>query len=54
MKQTPEAGTKISKDTNIEIVVSKGPVTKFVEIVDVTGKTLSDANASLKGLEVTV
>lgn len=54
IKQSPEKGTKITKDASIEIVVSKGPETKFVEIVDVTGKTLSDAKASLKGLEVTV
>ncbi len=54
IKQTPERDTKITKDTNIEIVVSKGPETKLVDIIDVTGKTLSEAKSSLKGLEITV
>ncbi|MCF0147986.1 MAG: Stk1 family PASTA domain-containing Ser/Thr kinase [Clostridium sp.] len=54
IKQTPEAGTKVTKDTNIEIVVSKGPETKFVDIVDVTGKTVSEAKDALKGLDITV
>ena len=54
IKQSPDAGTKVSKNTEIKIIVSKGPETKFVDIVDVTGKTLSEAKELLKGLEVEV
>ena len=54
IKQIPDEGTKITKDTKIEIVVSKGPETKFVDVVDVRGKTLSDAQEALKGLTVHV
>ena len=52
IKQSPDAGTKVSKNTEIKIIVSKGPETKFVDIVDVTGKTLSEAKELLKGLDV--
>lgn len=54
IKQSPDAGTKVSKNTEIKIIVSKGPETKFVDIVDVTGKTLSEAKELLKGLDVEV
>ncbi len=54
IKQTPSAGTKVSKNTEIQIIVSKGPETKFVDVVDVTGKTLSEAQEILNGLNVVV
>ncbi|WP_294187089.1 Stk1 family PASTA domain-containing Ser/Thr kinase [uncultured Clostridium sp.] len=54
IKQSPDAGTKVSKNTEIKIIVSKGPETKFVDIVDVRGKTLSEAKELLKGLDVEV
>lgn len=52
IKQTPSAGTKVSKKTDIQIVVSKGPETKYINVVDVRGKTLSEAQEMLKGLNV--
>lgn len=54
IRQSPSAGTKISKKTLIEIVVSKGPETKYVDVVDVRGKTLSEAKEALNGLNVKV
>lgn len=52
IKQNPKAGTKVSANTEIQVVVSKGPETKYIDVVDVTGKTLSEAREMLKGLNV--
>lgn len=54
IKQTPEAGTKVSKNTEINIVISKGPETKFIDVANVIDKTLSEAQEALKGFEVKV
>ena len=54
IEQNPKAGTKIGKKTDIEVVISKGPETKFIDVVDVKGKTLSQAQEALKGLNVLV
>ncbi|MGG7213982.1 Stk1 family PASTA domain-containing Ser/Thr kinase [Clostridium nigeriense] len=54
ISQSPSAGTKISKKTTIQIVVSKGPETKYIDVADVTGKTLDEAKKALDGLNVKV
>ena len=54
VKQNPAAKTKISKKTNIEITISKGPEIKFVDVVDVIGQTLNSAKEKLSGLNVIV
>ena len=54
ISQKPSAGTKVSKNTEIIVVVSKGPETKLVDIVDVKGKTLDEAKELLKGLNINV
>lgn len=54
IRQSPSVGTKISKKTSIEIVVSIGPETKYIDVVDVRGKTLSEAKRVLNGLNVRV
>lgn len=54
IKQTPEAGTKITKDTSIEIVVSKGPETKLVEVPNVTGQNLNNAKTILEGAKLKI
>lgn len=54
IKQNPEAKTKIGKKTNIEITISKGPEIKFIDVVDVKGKTLDYAKEKLDGLNIIV
>lgn len=54
IKQSPAAGEEVGKNTEIKVVISKGPETKFVDVVDVRGKTLSQAQEALKGLNVIV
>jgi len=54
IRQSPSEGTMISKKTSIEIVVSKGPETKYIDVADVTGKTLDEAKKALNGLNVKV
>ncbi|MBD7914113.1 Stk1 family PASTA domain-containing Ser/Thr kinase [Clostridium sp. Sa3CUN1] len=54
IRQNPAAGTKISKNTEINIVISKGPETKFIDVANVIDKTLADAKEALKGFEVKV
>ena len=54
ISQSPSAGTMISKKTSIEIVVSKGPEIKYIDVADVTGKTLDEAKKALNGLNVKV
>ena len=54
IRQNPAAGTKISKNTEINIVVSKGPETKFIDVENVIDKTLSDAKEALKGFDIRI
>ena len=54
IRQSPSAGTKISKKTSIEIVVSKGPEIKYIDVAYVIGKTLDEAKKALNGLNVKV
>lgn len=54
IKQSPSAETKIGKNTKIEITVSKGPEVKLVDVKDVKGKSLSEAQELLKGLDIDV
>lgn len=54
IKQTPAAGTMVSKNTEINIVISKGPETKFIDVANVIDKSLSEAKEALKGFEVKV
>ncbi len=44
-RQSPEAGERVSKKSNVEIYVSKGP---SVEVPDVTGYFMDDARAGLE------
>lgn len=54
ISQTPAAGEKHDTDTEILLVISKGPAPKMVSVSDVTGMTEADATAKLqsKGFEV--
>ena len=54
IKQNPEANTKIGKNTNIVITISKGPEIKFIDVVNVEGKTLDYAKEKLDGLNIIV
>lgn len=54
IRQSPAAGTKISKNTKIDIIVSRGPEVKLVDVKDVKGKSLSEAQELLKGLNIEV
>lgn len=54
INQSPAAYTKIGKNTKIEITVSKGPEVKLVDVKDVKGKSLSEAQELLKGLDIDV
>ena len=44
-RQSPEAGERVSKKSNVEIYISKGP---SVEVPDVTGYFMEDARAGLE------
>lgn len=52
--QTPSAGTKVSKNTDIQIVVSKGPEVKLVDVPNVVGENLSNAKSTLEGAKLKV
>lgn len=54
ISQTPSAGTKVTKDTNIQIVVSKGPETKLVDVPNVTGQNLNNAKTILEGAKLKI
>lgn len=54
IRQSPEAHSKISKNTKIDIVVSKGPEVKLIDVKDVKGKSLSEAQELLNGLKIEV
>lgn len=54
IRQNPSAGTMISKNTKIEITVSEGQEVKLVDVKDVKGKSLSEAQELLKGLDINV
>ena len=43
IRQTPEKGEKVKKNTAIEVVVSSGIAEKLIEVPDVTGKDEEDA-----------
>jgi serine/threonine protein kinase/beta-lactam-binding protein with PASTA domain len=51
---SPKAGTSVTKDTNVTIVVSKGEETKEVEVPDITEMSEAAAKSALKsaGLKV--
>ena len=54
-KQTPEAGTKVSAHTRIEVVVSSGLIGNTKSVPDVSGKSEADAQKELEdaGFKVT-
>ena len=54
IKQTPEARTKISKNTDIQIVISKGPEIKLVDVPKVIGKTEAEGKTELENLKLKV
>lgn len=54
ISQNPAAKTKIKKDTAIQIVVSKGPEIKLVEVPNVVGKTENDGKGQLQALKLVV
>jgi eukaryotic-like serine/threonine-protein kinase len=56
ISQSPKAKTEIKKDTEIIIVVSKGPKVKLVDVPSVIGKSESEGKGILeeKGLKVEV
>lgn len=47
ISQNPEAGEKVKKNRVVTLEVSKGP--EIVEVPDVTGQTLKEAEATLEG-----
>ena len=54
IKQSPEAETEVSKNTEIQIIVSKGQETKMVDIPDVVGKSLKEAKTILEEAKLKV
>lgn len=54
IRHTPGVGEKVGKKTDIKFIISKGPETKYIDVKDVVGKTLSEAQEILKGLNVVV
>lgn len=52
IEQTPAADSPANKDTKINLVVSKGPETKYVSMPDLTGKTLNEATSILSALKL--
>ena len=54
IKQTPSAGTKISKNTDIIIIVSKGPEIKLVDVPKVIGENLDNAKTILEAAKLTL
>lgn len=47
IKQEPEAGTLVNKNTKVNIIVSSGPELKYVNVPYLIGKTLSEAQDEL-------
>ena len=54
IKQSPAAGEEVGKNTEIKVVISKGPETRMVDIPDVVGKSLADAKAILEEAKLKV
>ena len=50
MKQHPEAGTSIGKDSKIDLVISLGKKEELVEMVDLMGSDISQAINKLKSI----
>lgn len=54
ISQSPKADTEIKKDTEIKIVVSKGPEIKLVDVPSVIGKTESEGKGILEDKRLVV
>ena len=54
INQSPKADTEIKKDTEIKIVVSKGPEIKIVDVPSVIGKTESEGKGILEDKRLVV
>lgn len=54
IRQNPAAKTKIKKDAAIQIIISKGPEVKLVEVPSVVGKSEKDGKGELQALKLTV
>ncbi len=49
VSQDPEADSKVKNGTKVNLVVSKGPESKYVTVPDVSGKSISEAKAIMQG-----
>ena len=54
MKQHPEAGTSIGKDSKIDLVISLGKKEELVEMVDLMGSDISQAINKLKSIGLNI
>ena len=54
MKQHPEAGTSIGKDSKIDLVISLGKKEELVEMVDLIGADISQASNKLKSIGLNI
>lgn len=54
IRQSPSAGTKISKKTEIEIIISKGPEVKLVNVPNVVGEKEAKGKETLEKLKLVV
>ncbi|MBX7300578.1 Stk1 family PASTA domain-containing Ser/Thr kinase [Clostridium chauvoei] len=54
ISQSPAAKAEIKKDTKIEVVVSKGPEIKLVDVPNVVGYSEGDGKSTLEGLKLSV
>ena len=54
MKQHPDAGTSISKDSKVDVVISLGKKEELVEMVDLIGADISQASNKLKSIGLNI
>ena len=54
MKQHPEPGTSVAKDTKIDITISLGKKEELVEMVDLIGTDISQASNKLKAIGLNI
>jgi serine/threonine-protein kinase len=52
LNQTPRAGTKITKGSAVDLVISKGPKSRKVTLPDFSGSTLNSIETQLKSLNL--
>lgn len=54
MQQHPDAGTSISKDSKVDVVISLGKKEELVEMVDLIGADISQASNKLKSIGLNI